>query len=280
MNAPSHNDVRQWVAERSLRRVAIRALSVVAVIAILSSVGFYTYFGVFAHHAPADVQQSVRADTNVTVTEAYGGYVVSDADPDVERLGLIFYPGGRVAPDAYLPTAARIAERASVTVVIPKMRMNLAVFSQGRADAVIDGESQVSRWVVGGHSLGGAMACRYAGNNADTVDGVVLVGSYCDRPIGETPTIAVLGTRDAVLDRERFAAGRENLPPDHTVSRIEGMNHSQAGWYSGQRGGQPARISTPEAHRRLATAIAEWLCHELDHCINDSMDMSTSIVNG
>ncbi|MXR43277.1 hypothetical protein GRX01_18305 [Halobaculum sp. WSA2] len=178
MNAPSHNDVRQWVAERSLRRVAIRALSVVAIIAILCSVGFYAYFGVFAHHAPADVQQSVRADTNVTVTEAYGGYVVSDADPDVERLGLIFYPGGRVAPDAYLPTAARIAERANVTVVIPKMRMNLAVFSQGRADAVIDGESQVSRWVVGGHSLGGAMACRYAGNNADTVDGVVLVGRH------------------------------------------------------------------------------------------------------
>ncbi|WP_302081757.1 alpha/beta fold hydrolase [Salinibaculum rarum] len=266
MKVPSRHDIRQWVLERSRRRVAVRALAVVAVIAILAAVGFYTYFGIFAHHAPDDVRESVRADANVTVTESYGGYVVSDADGDSERLGVVFYPGGRVAPDAYLPTAAQIAERANVTVVVPKMRVNLAVFSQGRATAVIEGESQVSRWVVGGHSLGGAMACRYAGNNGETVAGVVLVGSYCDRSIGETPAIAILGTRDAVLDRDQFAANRENLPPDHTIRRIEGMNHSQAGWYTGQRGGQPAQISTPEAHRRLAIAIAEWLCLELEYC--------------
>ncbi|OLZ40696.1 hypothetical protein A6E15_06685 [Natrinema saccharevitans] len=266
MNGPAGNDVREWIAERSRRRVAIHALAVVAVLVILAGMGFYAYFGIFAHHAPEDVREAARADANVSVTEAYGGYVVSDADSDADRLGLVFYPGGRVAPDAYLPTATRIAERADATVVIPKMRTNLAVFSQGRTDAVVDGESQVSRWVVGGHSLGGSMACRYAGNNGDTVDGIVLVGSYCDRPIEETQTVAVLGTRDAVLDRDRFAANRDNLPPDHSISRIEGMNHSQAGWYSGQRGGQPARISTPEAHRRLATEIADWLCRDLDHC--------------
>lgn len=269
MNGPSQNDVREWIAARSLRRGAIQALTVVTVLAFVAGVGFYAYFGIFAHHAPDDVRESVRADPNVSVTEGYGGYVVSDADPDVERLGLIFYPGGRVAPNAYLPTAARITEHADVTVVIPKMRVNLAVFSQERADAVIQGEPQVSRWVVGGHSLGGAMACRYAGNNGDVVEGIVLVGSYCDRPVKETPTIVVIGTRDAVLDRDRFAASRKNLPPDHQISRIQGMNHSQAGWYSGQRGDQPARISTPEAHRRLSTEIADWLCRDLDHCADD-----------
>jgi len=50
-----------------------------------------------------------------------------------------------------------------VGVAVPKMRVNLAVLSPGRADAVIEGETDVSRWIVGGHSLGGAMACRYAG---------------------------------------------------------------------------------------------------------------------
>jgi len=268
VNAPSWEGVREWAGERSLRRIAIRVAAVVAVLAVLAGVGFYAYFGVFAHHAPADVQESVRADASVDVREAYGGYVVTDADSDAERLGLVFYPGGRVAPDAYLPTAARIAERANVTVVVPKLRVNLAVFSQGRADAVVDGEPQVDRWVVGGHSLGGAMACRYAGENPGTVDGLLLVGSYCDRPVGETPTLAVLGTRDAVLDRDQFAANRENLPADHTVGRIDGMNHSQAGWYTGQRGGQPARIATAEAHRRLARAVADWLCRDLGHCRN------------
>ncbi|WP_415380420.1 alpha/beta hydrolase [Halosimplex sp. TS25] len=268
MNAPSRDAVKEWLGRRSLRRIAIRLVAVVAVLALLAGVGFYAYFGVFAHHAPADVQESVRANEAVDVREAYGGYVVSDADPGRERLGLVFYPGGRVAPDAYLPTAAQVAERANVTVVVPKMRANLAVFSQGRADAVVGGEPQVDRWVVGGHSLGGAMACRYAAANGDAADGLLLVGSYCDRPVEETPTLAVLGTRDAVLDRDQFAANRENLPADHTVSRIDGMNHSQAGWYTGQRGGQPARIATAEAHRRLATAVTDWLCRDLDHCRN------------
>ena len=261
--------LRERVAELSLRRVAIRAIAVVMVLVILAGLGFYVYFGVFAHNAPENVREDGRANPNVSVSEAYGGYVVSDADTGTERLGIVFYTGGRVAPGAYLPTAAKIAERANVTVFIPKMRVNLAVFSQGRAEAVIEGESQVDRWVVGGHSLGGAMACRYAGSNPDAVAGILLVGSYCDQPVGQTPTLTILGTRDAVLDREQFRDNRDNLPSDHTVRRIQGMNHSQAGWYSGQRGGQPARISTPEAHRRIASAIARWLCGDLGYCADD-----------
>ena len=258
-------DPGAWLGNRSPRRLAVWGGVAVLVIAAVGVAGFYAYFGVLAHHAPADVRESVRADPAVSVTEAYGGYVVR-AGGDATRLGVVFYPGGRVAPDAYLPTAARMAARANVTVVVPKMRVNLAVFSQGRATQIIEGEPGVSRWVVGGHSLGGAMACRYAHENRDVVDGLFLVGAYCDRPVRETPALVVVGTRDAVLNRERFAATRGNLPADATVRRVEGMNHSQAGWYTGQRGGQPARIGTREAHRRLATAFARWLCTDLEDC--------------
>lgn len=264
MRRPSLATLRARAGNLSRRQLAVRAGLAVVALALLVVAGAYIYFGPLAHHAPADVQQSVRANPNVTVESAYGGYRVTDADPGPERLGVVFYPGGRVAPDAYLPTAARIAGRANVTVVVPRMRANLAVLSQGRADAVLAGESNVSRWVVGGHSLGGAMACRYA-SGADRVDGLLLVGAYCDRPVRGVPALVVVGTRDAVLDRSKFADNRKNLPADATVRRVEGMNHSQAGWYTGQRGGQPARITTPEAHRRLAAAVARWLCRDLDH---------------
>ncbi|WP_436929516.1 alpha/beta fold hydrolase [Halosimplex halobium] len=270
MSLPSVDDARAWIGARSPRGIAIRVAAVVAVLALAGGLAFYAYFGVFAHHAPAEVRESVRADGNVTVSEEYGGFVVSDAGPDVERLGVVFYPGGRVAPDAYLPTAARIAERANVTVVVPKLRANLAVFSVGRADAVLAGERNVSRWVVGGHSLGGAMACRYAGNHPEAVDGLLLVGAYCDRPVRGIPALAVVGTRDSVLDRGQFADSRDNLPADATVERIQGMNHSQAGWYTGQRGDRPARIGTGTAHRRLAAAVADWLCDEFDRCAVDA----------
>jgi pimeloyl-ACP methyl ester carboxylesterase len=113
------------------------------------------------------------------------------------------------------------------------------------------------------------MACRYAAENAGRVEGLVLVGAYCDRPVRGMPSLAVVGTRDAVLNRQRFEATRGNLPPPHSVVFVEGMNHSQAGWYTGQRGGQSATVSTPEAHRRLADEVAEWLCTELAHCEGD-----------
>jgi len=274
MSLPSVDDARAWVAARSARGLALRVVTVVAVLALAGGLAFYAYFGVFAHHAPDEVRESVRDDGNVTVTEAYGGFVVSDADPEVERLGLVFYPGGRVAPDAYLPTAAAVAERANVTVVVPKMRANLAVFSIGRADAVLAGERNVSQWIVGGHSLGGAMACRYAGSHPGAVDGLLLVGAYCDQPVRELPALAVLGTRDSVLDREQFADSRANLPAGATVERIEGMNHSQAGAYGGQRGDRPARIGTATAHRRLAETVVQWLCGEFDHCAGDASDRS------
>jgi hypothetical protein len=256
--------VRALTLRRALALVGVATLALV----LVGGVAFYVYFGVLGLGAPAEVQQSVRADPNVTVERAYGGYVVGDADAETERLGVVFYPGGRVAPDAYLPSAARIATRANVTVVVPKMRVNLAVLSQGRADAVVAGEPEVERWVVGGHSLGGAMACRYAGSDGERVDGLLLVGAYCDRPVAGMPALSVVGTRDAVLNRDRFAETESNLPDERRVVRIEGMNHSQAGWYAGQSGGQPATITTPEAHRRLAAVVADWLCAALDHCAN------------
>jgi dienelactone hydrolase len=277
MALPSAGGIREWVRGLTLRRALALVGVAVLGLAVVAAVGFYVYFGVFGLHAPAEIEQSVRADPNVTVESGYGGYVVRDADPGPERLGVVFYPGGRVAPDAYLPTAAAIATRANATVVVPKMRVNLAVFSQGRADAVIEGESDIERWVVGGHSLGGAMACRYAGANNQTVDGLLLVGAYCDRPVRGMPALSVVGTRDAVLNRDRFAETESNLPDPHTIVRIEGMNHSQAGWYDGQSGDQLATISTPEAHRRLATTVADWLCGELDHCANGTTTSESAV---
>jgi dienelactone hydrolase len=261
--------IRTRLDQLSRRRaLALGGLALLTVL-VLAGVVFVLYFGAFAHHAPPAVEEAVRADPNVTVETAYGGYVVRDADPGPETLGIVFYPGGRVAPDAYLPSAAAIATRANATVVVPGMPLNLAVFDPTRADSVVAGEPQVSRWVVGGHSLGGAMACRYAADS-ERVDGLVLVGAYCDRPVRGMPGLAVVGTRDAVLDRERFAATEGNLPTPRRVVFVEGMNHSQAGWYTGQRGGQPATVSTPEAHRRLASEVATWLCVELAHCEADA----------
>ena len=83
------------------------------------------------------------------------------------------------------------------------------------------------QWFVGGHSLGGAMACRYASSQPEQVNGLVLFAAYCEADATpEDPTLSVTGSADTVLDRETYHDRRSNLPANATVVEIEGMNHS------------------------------------------------------
>ncbi len=74
--------------------------------------------------------------------------------------GFIFYPGGHVDARAYAPMLRQIAERGDLVVLVP-MPLNLAVFGVNRADQVIAAHPEIEHWVIGGHSLGGAMASAY-----------------------------------------------------------------------------------------------------------------------
>lgn len=260
----------EWVAAR-LRRVAgvlrrrwkLVAGVVLAVLLILAG-GFVWYFAT-PLHAQDDQLAAAQERDDVEIDRAHGGYVIEPANASGdERVGLVFYPGGRVHPDAYVPSLARVAAAADVTVYVPKMRLNLAVLSRNRAANVIDAHPEIDRWYVGGHSLGGAMACRYANSATDQVEGVVLFAAYCDRDVSETDldVLSVTGAADAVLDRERYESTRENLPSGATVVELDGVNHSQFGAYVGQRGGQPSGTSFEEAHRRLAAVVVPWFANE------------------
>ena len=246
-----------------LRRLAPYAAVAVVLLVLFAALGAWLYFDLLAYHAEEPVS-SVERDYDVSVERGYDGYVIRGTDaPGVdERVGLVFYPGGRVAPDAYLRTLAPLAAEHDVTVVVPGMPLNLAVLDQGKASDVVAGEPNVTKWYVGGHSLGGAMACRYASNNADVVTGLFLAASYCDVSIRDSglSTLAVAGSRDAVLNRETFQSNQELLPENATIVEVSGMNHSQFGSYGGQGGDQPGTISTAEAHERVVDAVVAWLC--------------------
>ncbi|WP_440990388.1 alpha/beta hydrolase [Haloarchaeobius baliensis] len=248
---------RDWA-----RRLAPYAVGLVVLAGLLLGVGAWVYFDYLAY-GPTESPSAVESEYDVTVESGYGGYVVRPADqpPAGERVGLVFYPGGRVEPGAYVHTLAPLAER-GVTVVVPGTPLNLAVLDSDAASPVIAGEDGVDSWYVGGHSLGGAMACRYANGNPGRVDGLVLAASYCDVDVSDTglTTLAITGTRDGVLNRERFESNRRFLPDDATVVSVEGMNHAQFGNYGTQDGDDEATISTATAHERVVAALVEWLC--------------------
>ncbi|WP_328764202.1 alpha/beta fold hydrolase [Haloarcula salinisoli] len=241
----------------AIYRYARRALVWLVAVGVLTAGAGVLYFGT-PHHASDASVASVEADPNVTVTEQGGTYTLEPSGRE-STVGLVFYPGARVHPDAYVASLAPLASEANVTVVVPKLRLNLAVLEQGAASGYVTG-SRVENWYVGGHSLGGAMACRYAAQNPEAVEGVVLYASYCDRDISETglAALSVTGSADTVLDSDSYEENRENLPADTTVRTLP-LNHTQFGSYRGQRGDEPSNLSYATAHDRLANVTVAWV---------------------
>ena len=239
---------------RNWRRIGlVLSLCLLAVLA-----GVVLYFA-FPYGAEPAAVAAVAENDAVVVEERDGAHVLSPAEGEVTA-GLVFYPGARVDPEAYVPTLAPLAESGTL-VVIPEMPLNLAFFDSGAAAGPITEYDTVERWYVGGHSLGGAMACRYAGENPDEVEGLVLYASYCDRNISDTDlaVLSVLGSEDDVLSADTERENRDLLPADAEIVEIEGANHAGFGAYGEQFRDGEATIGDEEARDRVAAVTVEWL---------------------
>ncbi|WP_424015128.1 alpha/beta hydrolase [Halorubrum xinjiangense] len=211
----------------------------------------------------AEAVAAVEADPNVSVDRTAVGTAVRDGPVTSSTVGLVYYPGGRVAHESYVPTAAEIvsaSDRVALVVVVDAP-LNLAVLAPDRADRVRERYPEVGAWAVGGHSLGGAMACRHAAGNAEAYDGLVLHAAYCDRDISETglDVLSVLGGADGVIDAERERASRSNLPADARIVTLDGVNHAGFGAYGPQRGDDPASLSPDASREAIGNATGRWL---------------------
>jgi pimeloyl-ACP methyl ester carboxylesterase len=191
-----------------------------------------------------------------------GPWLVFTPAGDVPATGLVLYPGGRVDPRAYAPAARAIAAEGHVVVIVP-MPFNLAVTGAGRAADVISAFPQVERWAVGGHSLGGAMACRFARQNPSLVDGLVLWASYPassdDLSGSGLQVVSIYGTRDGLATLDEIDASRALLPAGTRWVAIEGGNHGQFGWYGVQNGDNPAAISREAQQAEIVEATLQLL---------------------
>ncbi len=175
-------------------------------------------------------------------------------------VGYVFYPGGRVDPRSYAPMAHELAARGYL-VVIPPMPLNLAVFAINAADPVIAAHPEITRWVVGGHSLGGSMAARYAQSQADKLDGLVLVSSYPDVDLSalSLAVVVIYGSNDGLATVAKVEATRDLLPAATTWVEIAGGNHAQMGWYGAQSGDNEASISREDQQAQMIDATASLL---------------------
>lgn len=174
-----------------------------------------------------------------------------------EEYGLIFYPGGKVDPEAYAPLMRELAAK-GVFCVICKMPFRLAVFDGNAADGVREGWPAVRHWYLGGHSLGGVMAADYLDGHPEGFDGLILLASYSTKDLSRRDELAVLsvrGSEDGVLNRDAYEKNRGNLPPAAVELVIPGGCHAGFGMYGPQQGDGTPSISAEEQIRQTAAAI-------------------------
>ena len=152
--------------------------------------------------------------------------------PEKIRGGMIFYPGGLVDERAYAPLMQALADR-DILCLLVQMPLNLAVLDMNAADGLQALYPDVERWLIGGHSLGGAMAASYAAGHENEYDGLVLLGAYSTADLSgtELQVLSVYGSEDGVLNHEKYAQCLKHYPTDFTEVVVDGGCHAYFGDY-------------------------------------------------
>lgn len=235
-------------------------VAAVVTLLVVVAVGGLIFLNARTARPMPEAQAAMQSDTQVEV-ERDGWLVFRPIDREPQT-GFIFYPGGLVDPVAYAPPARALAAQGYL-VVIPPMPLNLAVLAPNEASNVIAAYPAIQHWVIGGHSLGGAMAAQYADQNPDAVDGLALWAAFPaaanDLSEQDLQVTSIYGTLDGLATPAEVRAAQPQLPAATTWVPIEGGNHAQFGWYGPQRGDNEAAISRVEQQKQAIAATAALL---------------------
>lgn len=205
--------------------------------AILSTVWFVNLF-----RTRGVSEEMLADDERVTVQRTDETLSLLPRDGDATS-GLVFIVGGGVAVEAYVPLLRPVAER-GYPVHIVRLPYRLAPLeghkrtALRRARDVIAAHGHVERWVIAGHSLGGALASRLAADPPPRVAAVVLVGTSHPKELDLSGSslafTKVFASNDGIATPAMIDANRGLLPEVTRWVEIEGGNHSQFGHYGHQ----------------------------------------------
>lgn len=199
-------------------------------------------------------------DISVTSTDHS---VVMEPSENASGIGLVFIPGAKVDPYAYMYKLSGIVEETGATVVITKPTLNLAFFDTRPLSTFTADAPEVNEWFLGGHSLGGVRACQLV-DAPDAVDdgvvGLVLFGSYCANDVSESglKVLSVSGSEDGLSTPQKIESAAHLLPSDAVFVEIEGANHASFGDYGVQPGDGTATIGSEEMQAELTRVLVAF----------------------
>ena len=245
---------------RKRRGLFLALTSTLLAVAILVT-ACAVYFGTYYRANDSQIADFTFATGyEFTETKNKDGDLIFTPQTSSVTTGFIFYPGGKVEHTAYIPLMRALA-RLGVFCIIEKMPFNLAVFDVNAADEAVEKYTQITKWYIGGHSLGGAMAASYAKGNATALQGVVLLAAYSTENLQNSGlrVLSIYGDKDGVMDRKKYQSNLANLPADYTEQIIAGGNHAYFGMYGQQKGDGVATVENGYQIILTAHFITEFI---------------------
>lgn len=230
--------------KNSHKKIWIAAGVVFIILAILAG-AFFWY--VSNYYRAEDVALEVMAK-NDGITVKDNLTILSPSYPS--DTAIIFYPGAKVEAEAYLPLLDQIRQT-GVTCILVHMPFHMAIFDSNAAEDVISEFPDISHWYIAGHSMGGAMASKFAADHPDEVDGLILMGAYIYGDYPDEKALTIYGSLNQSVE--------DHIGYTENIVEIEGGNHAQFGNYGLQKGDPPGEISAEEQQAQTVTAIETFI---------------------
>ncbi len=251
-NAPKSPEQKKSTGHKGLKT----ALIITGIVLLIAAISIFFYLR-GCYKPDGDALEQLRSDEYITVDQQKGQTVFA---PKEATTGFIFYPGANVEHTAYAPMAAWMA-REGVFCVLVDSPLNHAFLDTDAADDIIAANPQITKWYVGGHSLGGAMAASYADKNADKLEGLILLASYSTKDLTDTDlkVLSIYGDRDKILNLKKYEKNLSNLPASYKEIVIPTANHAYFGSYGDQKNDGVAGISSYVQSKIAAEHILEFI---------------------
>ncbi len=233
---------------------------VIRIAILLLLLGGIVGFFIWANQVmPADENfvSKVKQNQNVKVVETDHSLILSSNDYH-SKTGIVFLPGAKVDPHAYLYKLSGVVENTGVTVVITKPYLNLALLDLRPLGSFTNDVNDIEKWYIAGHSLGGVRACQYAADQSTHVAGLILFGAYCDTDV-TLPVFSVTAGYDKLTSEQDVRDHRAHLKGDVTTYEIDDASHASFGDYGKQKGDGDATIDSEFIRLDLTEQLTYWL---------------------